>query len=64
MLCSVTVWLRAGVAGALLAAFLFLTACQDEQGPAEKAGKEIDEAVEKAGDKVEEAGDEVEEATH
>lgn len=39
----------------------FLTAC-DNQGPAEEAGENIDDAVEDAGDSMEDAGDEVEEA--
>lgn len=37
----------------------FLTAC-DNQGPAEEAGENIDDAVEDAGDSMEDAGDEVE----
>jgi|GEM_PF-471217 len=36
-----------------------LSACED-QGPAEQAGEEIDEAVEDAGDAVEDAADDVE----
>ncbi|GAA5494827.1 hypothetical protein Rhal01_00991 [Rubritalea halochordaticola] len=38
------------------AALISLVACEKE-GPAEKAGKKIDEAVEEAGDKVEDATD-------
>jgi hypothetical protein len=30
-----------------------------KEGPAEKAGKEIDKSVEKAGDQIEKAGDKV-----
>lgn len=48
-------------AGALLAA---LTACQKKEGPAEQVGKQIDQAVEKAGQQIEKAGDEVQDATH
>lgn len=33
-----------------------LTACEEE-GPAERAGEQVDEAAEEAGDKVEEATD-------
>ncbi|WP_376692444.1 hypothetical protein [Wenzhouxiangella sp. EGI_FJ10409] len=36
-----------------------LTGCED-QGPAEKAGEEIDEAIDDAGDAIEDAGDDVE----
>lgn len=38
-----------------------LSAC-DKQGPAETAGKNIDQAVEKAGDKINEAADKVEDS--
>jgi hypothetical protein len=34
-----------------------------EEGPAERAGEKIDEAVDDAGDAIEEAGDELEDAT-
>jgi len=48
-----------------LTAFIGLTACQ-EKGPAEKAGENIDNAVEDMGDKIEDAtddaGEKVEEA--
>ncbi|MBL28370.1 MAG: hypothetical protein CMM50_12570 [Rhodospirillaceae bacterium] len=37
----------------------WLAAC-DEEGPAEKAGEAIDNAVEDAGDAVEDAGDAIE----
>jgi len=37
-------------------------ACKKE-GPAEKAGTQIDKAVEKTGDKLEEAGNKVKDAT-
>lgn len=40
---------------------LGVAACQSE-GPAERAGKEIDRAAEKMGDQVEDAGDKVEDA--
>lgn len=49
----------------LLGAILFLgsVACQKEEGPAEEAGKKVDEAVEQLGEKVEETGDKVQDAT-
>lgn len=40
---------------------LVFSACED-QGPAEKAGEEIDETMEKTGDVLEDAGDKVKEA--
>ena len=49
-----------GMGSALLLA-LGAFGCREE-GPAERAGQAIDEAVEDAGDKIEEAGDKMEEA--
>jgi len=42
---------------------LGLGACE-RQGPAEKAGESVDEAVQNAGDAVENAGDKVKDKTH
>jgi hypothetical protein len=39
-----------------------LSACQKEEGPAEKAGKEIDKAVKDAGNAVDKAAESVKEA--
>ncbi|HRA82201.1 MAG TPA: hypothetical protein PL024_11930 [Thauera sp.] len=44
---------------AMLAA---LPACQKQEGPAERAGKAVDKAVEQAGEKVEEAGKSIQDA--
>ena len=44
----------------LVSATLF--GCQKQEGPAEHAGKEIDKAVDKAGQKVEQAGERVQDA--
>ncbi len=38
----------------------FVYGCQDDSGPAEKAGKKIDQMMEDADDKVEDVGDKVE----
>jgi hypothetical protein len=46
------------VMGALLAA---LSGCQKE-GPAEKAGKEVDKAVDNVGQQIEKAGDSIKDA--
>jgi hypothetical protein len=59
-------WHMSRMVRLLMAALAFmaaanLTACKKE-GPAEKAGKEIDKAVDKAGDAVEDAGDKVKDA--
>jgi len=40
-----------------------LAGCQKTEGPAEAAGKQIDNAVEKAGQQIEKAGDKIEDAT-
>jgi hypothetical protein len=46
--------------GALLAA---LSGCEKHEGPAEQAGKGIDNAVEHAGEQMEKAGDSIKDAT-
>ncbi len=44
------------IAALLLGAIFFgLSACQKEEGPAERAGKAMDNAVEKAGEKIQDA---------
>ncbi len=45
--------------GALMVA---LVGCQKQEGPAEKAGKEVDKAGEKVGQKIEQAGDNIKDA--
>ncbi len=52
---------RTALVGATLLAVF--TACQKKEGPAEQVGKQIDQAVEKAGRQIEKAGDEVQDAT-
>jgi len=47
------------VMGALIAG---LFSCQKNEGPAERAGKQIDKAVEKAGQQIQKAGDKIEDA--
>ena len=47
------------IVGALLAV---LTGCQKQEGPAERAGKEVDKAVDKVGKKIEKAGDSIQDA--
>jgi len=39
-----------------------LAGCQKEAGPAEKAGKAVDNATEKAGQQMEKAGDNIQDA--
>lgn len=44
---------------ALLAA---LAGCQKQEGPAERAGKEVDKATEKVGQQIEKAGQNIQDA--
>jgi hypothetical protein len=39
-----------------------LSACEKKEGPAERAGKQVDKAVEKAGEQVEKAGQQIQDA--
>jgi hypothetical protein len=39
-----------------------LSACQKKEGPAERAGKEVDKAVQSAGEQVEKAGQKIQDA--
>jgi hypothetical protein len=50
--------------GAVAAAtFLgLLPGCQQQEGPAEKAGRQVDKAVEKVGQQIEKAGDAIQDA--
>lgn len=55
--------LRAMLLGLVFAAgSLALVACE-QQGPAEEAGENLDDAVEEAGDKMKDAADRIEEET-
>jgi hypothetical protein len=45
--------------GAFLAV---LSGCAKQEGPAEKAGKEVDKASEKVGQKIEQAGENIKDA--
>ena len=48
----------------LMGVFLaVLGGCQKHEGPAEKAGKEVDKATEKVGQKIENAGESIKDAT-
>lgn len=39
-----------------------LGACPEQEGPAERTGEEVDEAVDEGGDAVDDAGDKMEDA--
>lgn len=51
--------LSAMFVGALLAV---LSGCAKQEGPAEKAGKEVDKASEKVGQQIEKAGENIKDA--
>lgn len=53
---------RIKVALVLSILLIGLSGCQKEEGPAEKAGKQIDESTEELGEKVEEAGEAIQDA--
>lgn len=44
------------------ALLIVLSACQKQEGPAERAGKEVDKAIDQAGQQVEKAGDKIQDA--
>ena len=52
---------RITAAAAAIALIAAAGACQKE-GPAERAGKEVDKAVTKAGQQIEKAGDKIQDA--
>jgi hypothetical protein len=52
------------IAGLTLAAAVSLAACQRAEGPAERAGKSIDNAAQTAGQKLENAGEKVKDAVN
>ena len=56
--------IRNGVSAALAMSILIvgLSACEKKEGPAERAGKEIDKTVEKAGQQLEKAGQSIQDA--
>jgi len=50
-------------AGLAMSVFIFgLSACEKKEGPAERAGKEIDKTIEKAGQQLEKAGQSIQDA--
>jgi hypothetical protein len=54
-----------GILGALAIGVLaagLLSACEKKEGPAERAGKQVDKAFESAGKQVEKAGEKIQDA--
>jgi predicted small lipoprotein YifL len=55
-------WFRGVITALTMAILMFgLSGCTKE-GPVEKAGKKVDETVQKAGEQIEKAGEKVQEA--
>jgi len=56
--------IRNGVCAGLAIGILILglSACEKKEGPAERAGKEIDKSIENAGKQLEKAGDKIQDA--
>jgi len=51
-----------GTGLAIAALLVALSGCQKQEGPAERAGKSVDNAVDKVGQQVEKAGDKIQDA--
>jgi hypothetical protein len=52
-----------GAALVIGALFATLPACQKQEGPAERAGKQVDQAADKVGQQIEKAGDKIQDAS-
>ncbi|WP_027180303.1 Rv0909 family putative TA system antitoxin [Maridesulfovibrio bastinii] len=46
----------------LLSMLTLVAGCQDQEGPAEKAGKKIDQMIDKSGDMAKDLGNKVDES--
>ena len=60
MMKAMRAWVSAGMAASILV--VGLSACEKKEGPAERAGKEVDKTVEKAGQQLEKAGQSIQDA--
>jgi len=56
--------IRTSITAAVVMSILIvgMSACQKKEGPAERAGKEVDKAVESAGQQLEKAGQQIQDA--
>lgn len=50
------------IAAAASALLMVLAGCPQKEGPAERAGKSVDKAMDKAGQQVEKAGESIQDA--
>jgi len=56
-------WIRSVmIAVAITSLIVGLSGCQKKEGPAEHAGKQVDKAIEKAGQQIEKTGDKIQDA--
>jgi hypothetical protein len=55
-------WKSVMTAAAGSALAMVLSACPQKEGPAEHAGKQVDKAMDKAGQQIEKAGEKVQDA--
>ena len=53
---------RAVTATVLAAVIVALAGCHKQEGPAERAGKELDKSLEKVGQQMEKAGEKIQDA--
>ena len=53
---------RIAAAMASIALIVAVGGCQKQEGPAERAGKQVDKAVEKTGQQIEKAGEKIQDA--
>jgi len=53
-------WVTAVLASSILV--FGLSACEKKEGPAERAGKQVDKTIEKAGQQLEKAGQSIQDA--
>ena len=51
-----------GVALVIGVLFVTIPGCQKQEGPAERAGKQVDQTVEKVGQQIEKAGENIQDA--
>ena len=51
-----------GAALVAVALLVVLSGCEKKEGPAERAGKEMDKAVDKVGQQIEKVGDSIQDA--
>ena len=52
-----------GIALVIGVLFVTLPGCQQQEGPVERAGKQVDQTVDKVGQQIEKAGEKIQDAT-